>query len=87
VPDFVKKYVAWGAGPRAGQSLILAAKARAILAGRTYVAIDDVRTVAPPVLRHRILVNYHGEADGVTPDEIVARLLQTIPRDGDRETR
>jgi MoxR-like ATPase len=87
VPDFVKKYVAWGAGPRAGQSLILAAKARAILAGRTYVAIEDVRAVAPPVLRHRILVNYHGEADSITPDDIVARLLQAIPRDGERETR
>ncbi len=83
-PDFVKKYVAWGAGPRAGQNLILAAKARAILRGRTYVALEDVRAVAPPVLRHRVMVNYHAEAEGVTPDEIVQRLLQLIPRDGER---
>jgi MoxR-like ATPase len=84
VPDFVKKYVAWGAGPRAGQNLILAAKARAILHGRPYVALEDVRAVAPPVLRHRVMVNYHAEAEGVTPDEIVARLLALIPRDGER---
>jgi MoxR-like ATPase len=84
VPDFVKKYVSWGAGPRAGQNLILAAKARAILHGRTYVAMEDVRAVAPPVLRHRVMVNYHAEAEGVTSDEIVTRLLALIPRDGER---
>jgi len=81
VPDFVKKYVRWGAGPRAGQSLILAAKARALLAGRTYVAIDDIRAVALPVLRHRVMVNYHGEADGLTPDAVIGRLLNLVPRD------
>jgi MoxR-like ATPase len=80
-PDFVRKYVSWGAGPRAGQSLILAGKARALLHGRTYVATEDVREVAPPVLRHRVLTNYNAEADGVTPDDVVKRLLQTIPRD------
>ena len=83
VPEFVKKYVSFGAGPRAGQSLILAAKARAILHGRTYVAIDDVRAVAPPVLRHRIITNYHAEAEGITSDEVIARLLPLIPRDGE----
>jgi MoxR-like ATPase len=83
VPDFVKKYVSFGAGPRAGQSLILAAKARAILHGRTYVAIDDVRAVAPPVLRHRIITNYHAEAEGVGSDEVISRLLPLIPRDGE----
>jgi MoxR-like ATPase len=83
-PDFVKKYVSWGAGPRAGQSLILAAKARALLHGRTYVAIEDVREVAPPVLRHRVITNYNAEADGVTPDELVTRLLQVSPREGER---
>jgi MoxR-like ATPase len=83
VPDFVKKYVSFGAGPRAGQSLILAAKARAILYGRTYVAIDDVRAVAPPVLRHRIITNYHAEAEGITSDDVIARLLPLIPRDGE----
>ena len=82
-PEFVKKYVSFGAGPRAGQSLILAAKARAILYGRTYVAIDDVRSVAPPVLRHRIITNYHAEAEGVGSDDIITRLLPTIPRDGE----
>jgi MoxR-like ATPase len=84
VPDFVKKYVAWGAGPRAGQSLILAAKARALLYGRTYVAIDDVKAVAPPVLRHRVITNYSAEAEGVSPDEIVKRLLASLPREGDQ---
>jgi MoxR-like ATPase len=81
VPDFVRKYVSWGAGPRAGQNLILAAKARAILHGRPYVALEDVRAVALPVLRHRVMVNYHAEAEGVTPDEIVNRLLQLVPRE------
>ncbi|OWK46325.1 AAA family ATPase [Fimbriiglobus ruber] len=81
VPDFVKKYVSWGAGPRAGQNLILAAKAKALLAGRTYVAIEDVRAVALPILRHRVMLNYHAEAEGITPDEVVTRLLHLLPRD------
>jgi MoxR-like ATPase len=81
VPDFVKKYVSWGAGPRAGQSLILASKARALLHGRTYVSGEDIRAVAPPVLRHRVITNYTAEADGVTPDEIVRRLLASIPKE------
>ena len=82
VPDFVKKYIRFGAGPRAGQSLILAAKAKALLAGRTYVAVEDVKAVAGPVLRHRLMVNYHAEAEGVTPDELITRLLQAVPREG-----
>ena len=81
VPDFVKKYVSWGAGPRAGQSLILAAKARALLAGRAYVSIDDVKSVALPVLRHRVMVNYHAEAEGITPDELIRRIIQLVPKD------
>jgi MoxR-like ATPase len=81
VPDFVKKYVTWGAGPRAGQNLILAAKARALLRGRTYVAIEDVRAMALPVLRHRVITNYNAEADRITPDEIVRRLVAMVPRD------
>ncbi len=81
VPDFVKKYVSFGAGPRAGQNLILAAKARAILQGRTYVAIEDIKAVAKPVLRHRLMLNYHAEADRVTPDDIVAKLLPLVPRE------
>ena len=81
VPDFVTKYVTWGAGPRAGQNLILAAKARALLHGRPYVAIEDVRAAALPVLRHRVITNYNAEADRVTPDEIVRKLLAVVPRD------
>jgi MoxR-like ATPase len=83
-PDFVKKYVSFGAGPRAGQSLILAAKARALLYGRTYVSLDDVKAVAHPVLRHRVMTNYHAEAEGVSSDDIVTRLIPLIPQDGQK---
>jgi MoxR-like ATPase len=87
VPDFVKKYVTWGAGPRAGQNLILAAKARALLHGRTYVATEDVKAIAMPVMRHRIVTNYNADADRVTPDEIVRKLLALVPaRAADRRT-
>ena len=82
VPDFVKKYVTWGAGPRAGQNLILAAKARALLRGRTYVATEDVKAVAMPVMRHRIVTNYNADADRVAPDEIVRKLLALVPARG-----
>ena len=81
VPDFVKEYVTWGAGPRATQFLILAAKARAVLHGRYYVSCEDVRAVAPAVLRHRIVTNFNAEAEGVKPDEIIQRLALLIPRD------
>ena len=81
VPDFVKEYVTWGAGPRASQFLILAAKARAVLHGRYYVACEDVRAVAPAVLRHRIITNFNAEAEGIKPDDIVKRLADMIPRD------
>src|SRR5262249_41033732 len=81
VPDFVRDYVTWGAGPRASQFLILAAKARAVLHGRYYVSCEDVRAVAPPVLRHRIITNFNAEAEGIKPDEIVRRLAERIPRD------
>jgi len=79
VPDFVKQWVRWGAGPRAGQSLLLAGKARAVLNGRPAVSLEDVRAVAPPVLRHRILVNFQAEADGIDAEQVVARLLDAIP--------
>ena len=78
VPDFVKQWVRWGAGPRAGQALLLAGKARAILNGRPAVSLEDVRAVAPPVLRHRILVNFQAEADGVDAEHVVTRLLQAV---------
>src|SRR5262249_55270519 len=79
VPAPVRQWVKWGAGPRAGQALVLGAKARALLDGRSVAAPEDVRAVAPPVLRHRILVNFQAEADGIDADQIVARLLETVP--------
>ena len=78
-PDYVGQWVAWGAGPRAGQSLILAAKARAALGGRPSVSIDDIRAVARPVLRHRIVINYNAQAAGESSDSIVKRLLDDVP--------
>ena len=78
-PDYTSRWIAWGAGPRAGQALILGAKARAALGGRTSVTIDDIRAVAPPVLRHRVLTTYAAQADGQTPDTIITRLLDEVP--------
>jgi MoxR-like ATPase len=78
-PAYIEQWVAWGAGPRAGQSLILAAKARAALAGRPSVSVDDIRTVAPPVLRHRIVINYNAQAAGETSDTIVSKLVNDVP--------
>jgi MoxR-like ATPase len=75
--DMASKYITWGAGPRASQYLVLAAKARAALNGRFFVAADDIRAVAPPVLRHRIITNFTAEAEGVTPDTIVEQLLDS----------
>jgi MoxR-like ATPase len=79
VPDFIRDYVSWGAGPRASQYLVLAAKARAVLYGRTSVAGEDIRAVAGPVLRHRIVTNFNAEAEGLKPDDILARLLKVVP--------
>ncbi len=78
-PDFIKKYVSWGAGPRAAQYLTLGAKARALLEGRVNVTAADVRSVAYEVLRHRIGLNFHAASDGVTTDEIIKRLLEKLP--------
>ena len=77
--DFVNQWVSWGAGTRAGQYLVLGAKARALLSGRVHVTADDIRALALPVLRHRILVNYRAEAEGVTVEKVVGRLLESIP--------
>jgi MoxR-like ATPase len=85
-PAFVRDYVTWGAGPRASQYLVLAAKARAVLHGRPYVACEDIRAVAAPVLRHRILTNFNAEADGMNADEIVRKLIETTPRESGRES-
>jgi MoxR-like ATPase len=79
VPKFITDYVAWGAGPRASQNLVLAGKARAILQGRYYASTDDVRAVAHPVLRHRVLTNFNAEADGVRSDDIIDRLIAEVP--------
>lgn len=76
--DYVKGWVNWGAGPRAGQAMILTAKAHALLHGRLSVTMDDLRHVALPVLRHRIIVNFKAEAEGVTSDDVTNHLLQAI---------
>ncbi len=80
VPDFIRDYVSWGAGPRASQYLVLAAKARAVLHGRYYVSTEDIRAVAGPVLRHRIVTNFNAEAEGLKPDDIVDTADQARPR-------
>jgi len=79
-PDFVNDYVAWGAGPRASQYLILAGKARALLKGRYHVSTEDIRQVCLPVLRHRIVTNFNAEAEGKKSDTIVKQLMEFIPR-------
>ena len=79
---FVQQWVSWGAGPRASQFLILGAKAHAALAGRTHVAIEDVKAVVHPVLRHRIVTNYSAQAEGITSDIVIDRLLQEIEAGG-----
>jgi len=73
--DFVKKYLTWGAGPRAGQYLILGAKARAILEGRFHVSTEDVKSVAHPVLRHRIVTTFQANSEGMTPDKVIDHLI------------
>ena len=78
-PDYVRNWVSWGAGPRASQYLILGAKARSILYGRGYASVEDVQAVAGPVLRHRILLNFNAEAEGVTSDRVIARLIEDVP--------
>ncbi|MHC4810807.1 MAG: AAA family ATPase [Planctomycetota bacterium] len=78
-PAIVQQYVSWGAGPRASQFLVLAAKADALLRGESHVTPEHVRNVALPVMRHRIICNFNAEADGITPDEVIASLLETIP--------
>jgi len=79
IPPLVKQYVRWGAGPRAGQALILGAKAYALLQGRLTVSPEDIRRVAHPVLRHRVLPNFAAEAEGVTVERVINELLETVP--------
>ncbi|MDO1511524.1 MoxR family ATPase [Maribacter confluentis] len=75
---YVKDWVDWGAGPRAGQAMILTAKANALLEGRLAVTLDDIKAVALPVLRHRVLVNFRAEAEGITSDKVATHLLSAI---------
>jgi MoxR-like ATPase len=76
--DFVNEWVTWGAGLRASQYMVLGAKARALLAGRSHVNFDDIRALALPVLRHRLLINYRAEAEGVSVNDLVDRLLKSV---------
>ena len=78
--DFVRHWLSWGAGPRAGQNMILAGKARALMRGRLYVTIEDIESVAAPVLRHRIIPNFNAEAEGITVEQIVEKVITLIPR-------
>ncbi len=79
-PKFITECVSWGAGPRASQYLILAGKARAVMQGRMHVTTQDIQAIAKPVLRHRLVTTFHADAQGVTPDSIVDKLLAHIPQ-------
>jgi len=79
IPDFVGDQVSWGAGPRSVQFMILAGKARALLHGRTHVSVEDIQALAAPVLRHRLVVNFAAESEGVTPDDVVNKLIEITP--------
>ncbi|MGB1123921.1 MAG: AAA family ATPase, partial [Phycisphaeraceae bacterium] len=80
-PDFVKQFIAWGAGPRASLNLILAGKARAALRGRSHVAIEDIQAVSLPILRHRIVASFAARSEGMTADSLIERLVGEIPAD------
>ena len=80
-PEFVRNWLAYGGGPRASFNLVLAGKARAILHGRFHVAIEDIQAVALPVLRHRIIPNFTAQSEGLTADDIIKKLIETIPTD------
>ena len=78
-PPMVNEYLRWGAGPRAGQALVLCAKAHALLSGRYAVTLDDIRRVSLPALRHRVLLNFQAEADGISSDDIITRVFEAVP--------
>ena len=83
-PEWIKEWLSWGAGPRASQNLVLGGKARALLRGRFYVSGEDIRSVAHPVMRHRLVTSFSAEAEGITTDTVVSRLLEEIsPNDSD----
>jgi MoxR-like ATPase len=77
-PDFVNQWVSWGAGLRAAQFLVLGAKARALLAGRAHVSAEDIKALVHPTFRHRILINYRAEAEGITVENVVSRLIESV---------
>ncbi len=79
-PDFCRKFLSFGAGPRASLSLIMAAKAHALVNGQVFVACEDVMAVAPSILRHRLAPNFAAQGEGVTSDDLILKLLDTIPR-------
>ncbi|NDC63685.1 MAG: MoxR family ATPase [Planctomycetia bacterium] len=87
VPDFVSDQLSWGAGPRAVQFLVVGAKARALLQGRTHVTVEDIQALAAPVLRHRIVVGFAAESEGVTPDRIIERIIDSTPSREDELSR
>ncbi len=87
VPDFVREQVGWGAGPRAVQFLIIGAKARAALLGRTHVDPQDIQYLAKPVLRHRLNVNFAAESDGIRSDDVIDRILENTPTEQDELLR
>ncbi len=78
-PQFVNDWVSWGAGTRAGQYVVLGAKARALLSGRNHATLDDVRALIHPVLRHRVLIGYRAEAEGVSVEQVIDKLLESVP--------
>ena len=78
--DFCKKWLSWGAGPRATLNLVMAAKAHAMLNGQVYVGCEDIAAVAPPIMRHRIIPNFAAQSEGVTPDDITRKILAAIPQ-------
>ena len=84
-PDFIKKWIHCGAGPRAVQNLLLAAKARAVIDGRLLVTCDDVRSIARPVLRHRMFTNFTADSEGMDTDKIVEKLLEAVPEPGEKD--
>ncbi len=86
-PDFVGEMVSWGAGPRAVQFLVLGAKAKAVLSGRCHVTVEDIQSLAKPVLRHRVMVNYSAESEGVTSDDVIDRIMAVTPADENELTR
>jgi MoxR-like ATPase len=78
-PGFINDWVSWGAGLRAAQTLVLGGKAKALLNGRAHVNLDDIRSLAHPTLRHRVLLSYRAEAEGLTIEDVIDKLLATVP--------